>query len=156
MGFTPAPAEAYAPPPPPPPRCVGELCGDDDAIGYLDDGDGMDLLADHSEDWTVEVRDADVAAQFAGSGGGFGEEDDLDALDSVVVEIRTDEPGVSVEIDGNYVGVTPLLVDVSRGYHGVKLTLDDVSQRFELQPQNDPDAWCFDLKGRTFKIDRCR
>jgi hypothetical protein len=155
--FQPASAAAYTPPPPAAPVCVGELCGDDAALGYVDDGAHTDLLAGDGEDWQIDVQETNVAAQFADMGGSdLDEGDDLDALDSMVVEIRTDQPGVQVEIDGAYAGVTPLLIGVGSGYHAVKLTLGDVSQRFELQPQSDPDAWCFDLKGRTFKIDRCR
>ncbi len=152
-----APVAPPAPAAPVPPPCYGELCGDDAALGYVDDGQGMDLLADSSDDWSIDVRDADVAGQFAAVGGaddeGLGE---LDALDSMVVEVRTSTPGIEVEIDGKYVGVTPLLVDVGSGYHAVKLTVGDASQRFELQPQSDPDAWCFDVKGKSIKLDRCR
>ncbi len=154
-GFEQASAAAYAPPPPP--ACMGELCGDDAALGYIDGGGHDDLLAGDGDDWAIDVQETNVAAQFADMGGDDeGGLDDLDALDSMVVEVRTDQPGVSVEVDGTYAGVTPLLVEVGSGYHAVKLTLGEVSQRFELQPKSDPDAWCFDLKGRTFKIDRCR
>jgi len=154
-GFEPASAAAYAPPPPP--ACVGELCGDDAALGYVDGSGHDDLLAGGGDDWAIDVQETNVAAQFADMGGDDeGDLDGLDTLDSMMVEVRTDQPGVSVEIDGAYAGVTPLLVGVGSGYHAVKLTLGDVSQRFELQPKADPDAWCFDMKGRTFKIDRCR
>ena len=143
--------------PPAPPPCVGEFCGDDAAMGYRDDGGGTDLLSDDAESYAFDMGSSDAAAQFATMGGG--EEDlgaELDGLDTMLVEVRTNRPGVQVIVDGVAAGVTPVHVDLSSGYHTVKLISDTGEQSFQLRPEADPDAWCFEVKGRGFKLDRCR
>jgi len=144
--------------PPAPPPCVGEFCGDDAAMGYVDDGAGTDLLSDNAESWAIDVGSSDAAAQFAtmNTGGGDDLGGELDGLDTMLVEIRTDKPGIQVVVDGAQAGVTPVHVDLSSGYHTVKLISDSGEQSFQLRPESDPETWCFEVKGRSFKLDRCR
>jgi hypothetical protein len=152
-----APA-AVAPAAPAAPACYGELCGDDAAMGYVDDGSHTDLLSADPDDWAVDVGSSDPAAQFVGGSDEAGDDlgAQLDALDTMLVEIRTDKPGVQVMIDGAPAGVTPVHTDLSGGYHTVKLIGDNGEQTFQLRPESDPQAWCFESKGRGFKLDRCR
>jgi hypothetical protein len=140
------------------PACVGEFCDDVSASSYRDGASSMDLLAEDGDDWSIDVAPRPAAAQFASvgepdldEGGG-----DLDALDTMLVEIRTDAPGVQVVIDGVVRGVTPLRTDVGAGYHTVKLVSEDGEQSFQLRPQADPETWCFAGRGRSFKLERCR
>jgi hypothetical protein len=80
---------------------------------------------------------------------------ELDTLNTLLVRIDTETPGIPVEIDGHIIGDAPTVAEVKPGWHTVILHNGDVTSNFRLEASSDPDSWCFEARGRGFKDVRC-
>jgi hypothetical protein len=142
-------------PPPPAPCGEGEHC-DGDLATWRDDAGSTNLLeAEDLELGPVQRKsEAELFALPSESDAGGGE---FDLLTTLLVNVTTDVAGIPVEIDGKRVGSTPLTAEVAAGWHDVKLYGGgDAFTSFRLNADQDPDEWCFELKGRALKSVTCR
>jgi hypothetical protein len=132
---------------------------DEATVDYTDPTDGGELLTLDEEQETIDLKEVDPADAFASTE----PEDDgwdegpspLDDL-TVTVRIQTSTPGVSVSIDGRSVGVTPLELQLSDDEHTVALGPGGRGGSFEISPLGDPDTWCFEASGATYKQALCK
>lgn len=133
----------------------GEHC-DGDLATWRDDAGSTNLLeAEDLELGPVQRKsEAELFALPSESDAGGGE---FDLLTTLLVNVTTDVAGIPVEIDGKRVGSTPLTAEVAAGWHDVKLYGGgDAFTSFRLNADQDPDEWCFELKGRALKSVTCR
>lgn len=133
----------------------GEHC-DGDLATWRDDAGSTNLLeAEDLELGPVQRKsEAELFALPSESDAGGGE---FDLLTTLLVNVTTDVAGIPVEIDGKRVGSTPLTAEVAAGWHDVKLFGGgDAFTSFRLNADQDPDEWCFELKGRALKNVTCR
>jgi hypothetical protein len=80
---------------------------------------------------------------------------DVASLDTRVVRISVSGGPAAVAIDGRSVGKAPAVIEVAPGVHTVTLSVEGKDTTFELQARSDPDAWCFEARGRSFAAVTC-
>ncbi len=139
--------------------CRGEFCDDNTVMAWRDSGSSVDLLSQDDASIPLLADGGSVAELFYVPGEEpLVDEGDLAALDSLstlLVRIETDVSGVPVEIDGRIVGSAPTVAEVSPGWHTVVLHNDGATTSFRLEARADPESWCFEARGRSFKDVRC-
>ncbi len=81
--------------------------------------------------------------------------EDVDAMVLRLVEITIDEDDVPIRVDGVDQGTVPGAIQVRPGPHKVELYFRGTTSEFELEATRDPDQWCFERRGRSFRQRRC-
>ena len=130
---------------------------DASVVGWRDGESPPGIDAD--DEYTVRAKETNIAELFYVPG-----EDeepsvesvaDLDGLTTMVVQIKVNQPGAQIEIDGEFAGMAPTVAEVLPGWHNVVLSTRNGSSSFRIEAVRDPDTWCFEAKGRSFKNVRC-
>lgn len=133
----------------------GEGC-DNDLVSWRDDGSATNLLEEDDLELAPVSRTSE-AELFATPGAETDRSNDFDSLTTLLVNVTTDVAGIPVEIDGKKLGNTPLTAELAAGFHTVRLFGGgDAVTTFRMNADQDPDEWCFELKGRTLKNVTCR
>ncbi|MBX2802328.1 MAG: hypothetical protein KTR31_31900 [Myxococcales bacterium] len=158
--FNPAPAQERSVPAPmpvamtPPPVAAPKPQPIPAGPIELSDDDAVDVQL---EDEAAEVADLFIAPgtdEEAPIGEGL---DDLEALQTVLVDIRLDKASnVPIEVDGKAMGTAPGMFQLAPGWHTIALHNRGSTSTFRLEANADPDEWCFESRGRQFRVSRCR
>ena len=126
--------------------------------GYTDPAGDADLLAldddEGADDIVLDDDQSDVFASGTEEDGWDAPAPELDDM-QITVHIKTLTPGVPVSVDGRAIGVTPAVVDLADGDHVVALGPGGAGGRFTLAPIGNPDSWCFEQQGSSYKQTLC-
>lgn len=173
---TAAPPPAARPAPPPAPTAApapaapaalasaapvgGTAAGEPGTQGWRDQGQGVDLLAEEEVALELGSDDDGAATDLFDIPGtearAEAPADEMEALNTLLVQVRLDGGSVPIEIDGKEAGSVPGALQLSPGVHTVTLYNRGVASTFRLEAVTDPDEWCFESKGRNFRPVRCR